>query len=325
MGTYAYRGKEQLIEAIAPRLEEAGWKREGEAELAEAVIVFCPSMSDLEDLCFGDDGLMQVMRPGTTLVDLSAVTPSFARETSALTTLSDLRYVEAPLVCKDMVAADAFSRDNLRCFATGEEDNVERVREVLDIIFSDVQVMSGGGAAQLARAAETLQGVAELVSAIEANALFAASRRSLASIDLGGLSVEPESTVAHEVLDAVKAGRFQGGFTCEMLMGELSAALMAADDYELIIPQAESALHLLELLAVIGGADMTPAALALVYGDEASSAEAGLDWERAEQLYAQEQAGAIEGFDELDGDDGYLDYYDDDDDAGELGFGYSVN
>ena len=94
--------------------------------------------------------------------------------------------------------------------------------------------------------------------------------------------------------------RFDGGYTVEMLMGELSAALMAADNMDLILPHAEASLHLLELLAVIGGADKSPAALALVYGEEAACAEQGLDWTRAEQAYGE----GIEGFDEEEGFEG---------------------
>lgn len=317
MGTYAYRGHEGLIGAIQGRLAEAGWTREGEPEAAEVTLTYFPSMNDLEDLCFGDDGLMQVMQPGSTLVDLSPVTPNFAREMNAIATLSDLRFVEAPIACKDMVAPDALAHGNLMCFAAGEEGCVEQMRGLLDAICCDVQVMGGGGAAQLARAANTLQNAAEAVSAIEAQALLAASRRSLSSMEMGAVRAAPVNHVASTILRAVDEGRFDGAFTCEMLMGELAAALMAADDYELIIPQAESAMHLLELLAVIGGSDKSPAALALVYGDEAACAENGLDWERAEQLYAQDESG------DLDDDDGYDDW--DDDDAGEMGFGYSVN
>ena len=98
----------------------------------------------------------------------------------------------------------------------------------------------------------------------------------------------------------MNTGRFDGTYTVEMFMAELSAALTAADDVDLILPQAEACLHLLELLAVIGGSDKAPAALALVYGEEKTCAEQGLDWTRAEQAYGD----VAEGFDDLD-DDGH--------------------
>ncbi|WP_165251597.1 NAD(P)-binding domain-containing protein [Adlercreutzia sp. ZJ304] len=320
MGVYAYRGCDNLIEAISPRLEEAGWRREGEPELADMVITYFPTMNDLEDLCFGDNGLMQVMKPGSMIVDLSSVTPNFAREMNAIATLSDLKFVEAPLVVKDMTLADAFARDNIFCFASGEDGCVVEAKDLLDAIFCEVKVVGGGGAAQLMRAANTLQTVAGVISAIEAHALFMASKRSISSIEMGEIQIEFSDFGAQAIIQAIRDERFDSSFTCEMLMGELSAAIMAADDYELIMPQAESAMHLLELLAVIGGADKAPVALALVYGEEAACAANGLDWSRAETLYAQEDG----IYSEDDYDDAFDDY-DDSDDSGSIGFGYSVN
>ena len=52
---------------------------------------------------------------------------------------------------------------------------------------------------------------------------------------------------------------------------------------------------ILEVVAVIGGSDMTPAVLSLVYRDEAASAEVGLDWTRAENLFSMD--GDYEGHD----------------------------
>ena len=118
--------------------------------------------------------------------------------------------------------------------------------------------------------------------------------------------------VAEQVLAAVNTGRFDGTYTVEMFMAELSAALTAADDVDLILPQAEACLHLLELLAVIGGTDKAPAALALVYGEEKACAEAGLDWTRAEQAYgdADDELDDLGGLDDGCGHDhgSYPDY-----------------
>ena len=202
---------------------------------------------------------------------------------------------------------------------------------MLDAIFGDVQHAGGAGSAQLAHAATTLQRVAELVSAIESNALFRASRTAVSSIEMRGGDLEATSPEAYFVLKAVAEERFASSFTCEMLYGDLVAAIMAADDYELIMPQAEAASHLLELIAVIGGSEMSPAALALVYGSEEECAKHGLDWSRAQVFYgdaadAEDEDELADGFGSFDEYDGY-DYFSDDP-YGEdpnMGFGYSSN
>ncbi len=63
-------------------------------------------------------------------------------------------------------------------------------------------------------------------------------------------------------------------------------------------------MHLLELLVVIGGADMAPAALSLVYQDEAAGARAGLDWTRAEVAYGHPASEEDEDWSAYDDEDG---------------------
>lgn len=321
MPVYAYRGNPNFIDAVEGRLSDHGYKREGEVELADIVVTFCTSMGKLEDLYFGDDGLVQVMKPGSTLVDLSAATPNFAREMNAIATVSDLHMIEAPISVSDMTKRDAFESDNLTCYVAGEEDTVEANREFLEAICSKVQFIGGAGTAQLVRATNTLQIVAEIVSSIEAQSLLNAARGSVSGIVTSGLHTEAASFEAQAILDAINKGQFNGDFTSEMLMSELSAAIMAADDYELILPHAEASMHLLELLAVVGGADKSPASLSLVYSDEKTCADNGLDWSRAESVYGNMD----ENEDYEDDYDPFEDGLDDMDDQDSMGFGYSIN
>ncbi len=296
---FAYSGNETVGAAVARGLAGAGYARVDDAAQADVVVTYCTSQTALEDAYFDEAGFVQDARPGTLLVDLSPSTPGFARELNAVAVVSGLVSVEAPIAVIDVARPDAFAdRGNLACFAAGDEEGVEAAREVLEAIVGSVQDTGGPGSAQLARAAYTLQTTAQIVSAIEADALYRAFRRSSASEGEGRAGAA--TPVAEQVLDAAFSSRFDGTYTVEMLMAELSAALMAADDMDLILPQAEACLHLLELLAVIGGADKAPAALALAYGEEAACAEQGLDWTRAEQAYG-DGGRESEGFEDPDG------------------------
>lgn len=317
---YAYVGVPGFIEAVQPRLTEAGFSRVEDVASAHYVLTFCVSQSVLEDAYFGTEGLVTTVAPGTVLVDLSAATPNFAREVNAVACVNDLIMVEAPLTVRSLVAADAFGRDNLLGPVASEIEIAPEVRALLDALFGEVVEVGAPGRAQLLRNTHTLPLAANLASSIEALALDDAAARTVGALDADQIPLfSPVST--DPVVQAVRQKRFAGGYTVEMLLAELSAALMAADDAEIILPQAEATMHLLELLAVIGGADMAPAALSLVYRDEAAGAEAGLDWTRAEQAYGHDH--------HHDDDDEDWDRFDDDDDwndgADYDGFDYSSN
>lgn len=323
---FAYSGDSAFLAAITPRLREAGYTRVSDAAAADFAITFCTTQAELEELYFGSEGFVSMMAPGSVLIDMSAATPNFARELSAVAMVSDLVMVEAPLVVDNMISEDAFARDNISCFVAGEEGGVDKARGLLDAVFSRVVVAGGFGSAQLARAAYSLQVAAQVIAAIEADALYRAFRRSVTGSGLGDAQAGAITPWAELMMSAVREGRFEGDYTVEMMLSEMSAALMAADDAELILPQAEAASHLLELLAVIGGADKSPAALSLVYGDEASCAEAGLDWTRAEQAYGGHSCDCDD--DDCDcGHHGHHHDHDDFDEYGfdEYGFGYSAN
>lgn len=321
--SFVVLGHEGFAAMASARLADAGYARASEVASADIVLTFCTSQSDLEERYFGDAGIVSDAAPSTLLIDMSATTPSFAREIYAVAAVSDLAMVEAPLVVADVAAREAFARENLSCFLSGEDDPVARATPVLEALVGVVHAVGGPGEAQLARAAYTLQIAAQVIAVIEADALYHAHRRSALGGGIAAVHPGAASPQAASVLEAVEQARFDGAYTVEMLMSEVSAAIMAADDVELIIPQAESAMHLLELLAIIGGSDKSPVALALAYGEEEDCARNGLDWTRAEQAYGQ---GADHDHDHGDNDedlDGFDDF--DFDDPYGAGFDYSSN
>ena len=319
METYAFVGSEAVGTAIEGGLARAGFSRVADVVRADAVITYCASQESLEDAYFETDGLIQQVRPDTLLIDLSPSTPSFARELEAVATVNDLAFVEAPIAVADPTREDAFSDPaNLACCVAGEEDAVTAALPYVRAFAGAVHLLGGSGSAQVAKAAFTLQNVSQIVSAIEADAL----RRAVRSAPAGtGANVEgparAQSEVGDRVIAAALAERFESAYTVEFLMADLAAALGTADDADLILPQAEACQHLFELLSVIGGTDMSPAALSLVYGEESDCARNGLDWTRAEEAF---------GPSDHDHDEDDFDYDDDiDDEYPPNGFGYSAN
>lgn len=313
---YVYHGNDGFLEAVEGRLAEAGFERTDDIGSADAVVSYCLSTTHLEDLYFGEGGIIQDVPESAVLIDLSPTTPGFAREMGAVVTISDRVLVEAPFVVRDMTAEPSLGHGNLECFVAGEAESAV-AQELLEALAGSVRCVGAPGSAQLLRAARTLQAAAYFISIIEADALYRAQKRSVAGAGVDEAVFQVESASATRIIEAVSQERFEGQYTAEMLMAGLASAIMAADDAELIMPQAEAALHLLELLCVIGGGSKAPAALALVYGDEAAGAKAGLDWARAEQIYSP-------AHDDADGPD-YDDYDDDDADDYDGGFDYSAN
>lgn len=290
--TIRFIGEQQVGAYLMPRLLDAGFHRDDSAD-ADITLTYCLSLSTLEDAFFENGGLIQSAKKESYLVDLSASTPNFARELHAIATVSDLKVIEAPLVVKDITRSDALSdKSNLTCFVAGDEADINALEDLFTTLVGSFEFAGEAGSAQLMRCAATLKTIAMLTSLIEADALYRAMKpyQMAFSRDLVKRGFEAEGkTDGREatLLDMIEKKQFSGEYTVHMCAAEITAVLMAADDVELILPASEAILQLLELLIIIGGSNMNPAALSLVYGDEAACAEQGLDWTRVEQEFDQ--------------------------------------
>ena len=299
LNTFHVEGNETVTYLVSRAARKLGMRPARDITAAKVIITYYTAEPDLEDAYFDSEGLVQLAKQGTYLVDLSPSSPHFAHELFAVSAVSDLHFVAAPLAVLDQVAEDVFAPGNLLVLAGGEAVDVEAVRPLLEAIGS-VRVFADAGQAQMARAAHTIGQTTNLVAAMETEALYRAVNES--SLDFSGdlattLTALPAEEVRTRALAAVAEKRFSGDYTTEMMLGEIAAALTAADDVELILPQLEAAMSLVELLDVISESEQAPAALSLLFADEAEAKRNGLDWSRSRELFAAAEG---DGYDEDD-------------------------
>ena len=319
--TFTFRGHGGLEAVFRNALESAGYTYVDAVQDAAYVLTYCTSQTELEDVYLDSNGLIQASNPRTYLIDISPSTPNFAKELNAIAAVNDVVAIEAPLVVKDPTCPLAFDRENLSCFVADGDEGWEAVQPVLEYLVSAIQPTGPTGSAQLAKGFETLQVCAEIGGTMEAYAFGNACAKALPTLANAARQCRGITPQAQKLLDAIHKRAFESTYTIEMIMADITAALTCADDIDLILPQAESIQNLLELLAVIGGADKGATSLALVYEDEESCAKAGLDWSRAETAF-----GAVEGVDDYDEDDDFGDFDPLGQDYRDFGFdSYSAN
>ncbi len=295
-------GEETVSYVVTRALKQLGMRSVTDPKLADVVVTYFTAEPEVEDAYYDSEGLVQLANPGTYLVDLSPTSPHFANELFAVTSVSDLHFVSAPLAVIDQVAEDVFAKENLLVLAGGEPLHLEILTPLLEA-FAQVRVVGEPAQAQMARAAHTINQTAKLVAAVEAQALFAAINDS--ALDFSGdltavLEALPADDARAEILAAATAKQFVGDYTTRMMVGEIAAALTAADDVELILPQLEAAMSLVELLDVVSTQPLAPAGMALLFGKEDEGKRFGLDWSRAKDLVVHGGGEYEDGFEEHD-------------------------
>ena len=287
--TFVFVGDTEVGSVLSDRLAAAGFAAATDLDQADVVFTYSPMVAKLEDLYFDTGGILETSKSGSIFVDLSPATPSFARELFAIARVNERFAIDAPLVVQNIVEEHAFSdSDNLSCFVGGEEDSYKRVKPMLDALVFRVIYLGGAGAGQTAKVAATLQSAAALIAAVESRATMSLSETPVDKEDVfDALSqmgiVSPSLSL---VVDAMQSESFKGSFTVGLILGEVASAVQAADDHDLVLPQAEAGFRLLELLAIVGGVDYNPAAMALAFEDDETCGRFNIDWKRAEDMYS---------------------------------------
>lgn len=289
--SFVFVGDVEVGKQLSLLLVEAGFSAASDVAQAQVVLTYCSNLPALEDVYYDQEGVLQHAAGGAVFIDLSPATPTFARELYAMACVNERHVLDAPLVVRNMVDVDAFSRSsNMGMFVGGDADIYQKYESLLSALASQVLYVGGAGAGQTAKIAATLQTSAALVGLIEADASLRASEISVDTEDLSSFLVDlgMVTPLQEALIDAVREQQFEGSFSLEYLMGEVASALSAVDDGDIILPQAEAGFRLMELLAMVGGIAYNPAALQLVFADEDTTQRYGLDWSRAEGAYESE-------------------------------------
>jgi 3-hydroxyisobutyrate dehydrogenase-like beta-hydroxyacid dehydrogenase len=128
---------EPLVAAGATLAESAGDAGAG----ARVVVLSLADEHAVEDVLFGE--VVWRLAPGTTVVDTSTVSPSFAHNTAIRLAASGVHRVEACVIGNPAMAKTG----QLRVFAAGKESDVDGVRDVLGALSQEIRYLGPSGRA----------------------------------------------------------------------------------------------------------------------------------------------------------------------------------
>lgn len=283
--SFVFIGNSEGCVPLATSLMQAGYRNAESLEEADAVFVYCIGQSIHEDTFFEEEGILAVAGEGKLIIDLSPATPNLAKEIFAMSSLSDIDYVEAPVSLVDIADERGYAyAGNVVFRVAGETGPCDRAQAILECISQQVIRCGGPGCAQMAKCAESVCLGAKVVGIAEAQMLVNA---------MDGMPEKPEASIAQapyglvtDGMDAFSEAVFQGafkigsGYTLETFLAEVTAAQLAAEDLNLPLPMSQSVQYIAELVARAGGAGLSAAAVALVYAETETALHYGVDWTR---------------------------------------------
>ncbi|MDE0390664.1 MAG: NAD(P)-dependent oxidoreductase [Rhodospirillales bacterium] len=104
------------------------------AEAADLIFLSLPSGREVRTVCLGDDGLIEHLPAGRTVVDTSTAPPALAREIEGAFAARGIAFTDAPIARTRQAAIDG----TLSIMVGGDAALVERLRPLLAHIAQDV-------------------------------------------------------------------------------------------------------------------------------------------------------------------------------------------
>ncbi|WP_249662733.1 NAD(P)-dependent oxidoreductase [Lentilactobacillus buchneri] len=209
---------------------------------SEVVITIVGFPKDVEQVYFGDDGILGVAHAGQTLIDMTTSSPSLAKKIAKAGEARDIGVLDSPVSGGDVGAANG----TLTIMVGGSESTFEKSKPVLSAMGSTIIRFGGAGQGQNAKMANQIMVAGTMTGMIES-----LEYAKHAGIDLsqmirtinGGAAANWSMT---NYGPRILQGDFQPGFAAKHFLKDLRIALDTADEMNINLPATKVARDLYE-------------------------------------------------------------------------------
>ena len=198
------------------------------AELAAAtdVVFLCVSDTpDVEQVLFGDDGVLQGAKSGSLVVDMSTISPAATRRFAERLAEAGVAMIDAPV----SGGSEGAAKGTLSIMVGGEAADVERARPYLEAMGSTITHLGPIGSGQSCKLVNQILVVVNMLAASEALVFAEASgldlERTLEAVAGGAAG---SWMLANRGPQAIRRD-WRPGFTIDLQQKDLRLVLEAAD------------------------------------------------------------------------------------------------
>lgn len=252
------KGKAQML------LDAGAEWRDTPKELArecDVIFTMVGYPSDVEEIYFGAEGIIENAKPGAVLIDTTTSKPDLAARIYREAKARRIGALDAPVSGGDIGAKNA----TLSIMAGGDADVFERVKPLLEVMGKTVVLQGGAGAGQHTKMANQIAIAGSLLGTTEAITYAKRSgldpNRILLSIANGAAQSWQLSNNAPRML----SGNFDPGFYIKHYLKDLRIALDAAHEMKLELPMLALAERLYAKMVAEGMGELGTHAIYMLY------------------------------------------------------------
>jgi 2-hydroxy-3-oxopropionate reductase len=233
------------------------------AEQSDVVVTMLPDSPQVEEVLVGEEGVLEGVKEGALIVDMSTISPVITEELAARAKEKGASMLDAPVSGGDVGAIEG----TLSIMVGGSDEDFQRARPLFEAMGKTVTHVGGSGAGQVVKAANQIV-VALTIEAVS-EALVLGSKAGVAPekiLDVlgGGLAGNKVMEVKREKM---LTHSFDPGFRIELHHKDLGIALAAGREYGVTLPVTAIVDQMLQDLRMRGRGDRDHSALLTLIED----------------------------------------------------------
>jgi 2-hydroxy-3-oxopropionate reductase len=229
------------------------------AQESDVIFIMVPDTPDVEAALFGEGGVVEGLRPGSIVVDMSSISPIATKEFAKKLGALDVKMLDAP-VSGGQVGAE---KATLSIMVGGQPEVFEQIKPYFEIMGKNIIHIGDNGAGQTCKVANQIV-VALTIEAIGEALLFAskagADPAKVRAALLGGFA---QSRILELHGERMIGRSFDPGFRIRLHQKDLNLALQTARNLGLSLPNTATAQELFNAVAAHGGSELDHSAMVL--------------------------------------------------------------
>lgn len=252
---------QEVVDAGAQRVTTPREAAEG----SDVIITIVTDTPDVQAVILGDDGVIQTAASGSTVIDMSTISPRATQEMAAALAERGVRMLDAPVSGGDVGAING----TLSIMVGGKQDAFDHCLPVFEAMGKNVNLIGDHGAGQTTKACNQIAVAGANLAMAEALMLAAASdldvQKVLDAISGGAAGSWQMSNLGPRIVK----GDFDPGFMVRLQQKDLKLVLEAANDVKLAVPGVSLAHQYFNIVERLGCADEGTQALIKAYEAQA--------------------------------------------------------
>ncbi|MBT4099862.1 MAG: NAD(P)-dependent oxidoreductase [Gemmatimonadetes bacterium] len=252
---------QEVVDAGAERVATPGAAADG----CDVIITIVTDTPDVEDVIMGADGVVHTAASGSTVIDMSTISPRVTQEIAEKLSAKGVRMLDAPVSGGDVGAVNG----TLSIMVGGKQDAFDHCLPVFEAMGKNVNLIGDHGAGQTTKACNQIAVAGANLAMAEALMLAAASeldvQKVLDAISGGAAGSWQMTNLGPRIVK----GDFAPGFMVRLQQKDLKLVLEAANDVKLAVPAVSLAHQYFNIVERLGCADEGTQALIKAYESQA--------------------------------------------------------